>query len=345
MNDNDEHNWTFPAKIALATAVVVLVLLVVYAPQALLLIFAGVVFGVFLRRLGGLVARLTGFPAGASLALVAGVLVLAFIGFFALLGWQAVEQADQLAESLSKAGAGFLDRIKEYPAIRRTIDEMPSPAKAAGRNLLSVSSIRNLLGTPLGFVVNGLFIFFTGVYLAAQPGPYRAGLVRLFPTSRRDDVRRTLDNVEHALWWWTLGQMSSMALTGLLTGIALSILGIPLAWVLGVLTGLLVFIPNVGAVLAVIPPTLLAFQQGGWMPLYVVLVYIGVQLVESYVLTPLIQERGVKILPAVVLSAQLLAGVLVGIIGVALATPLVVAGIVVVRDFYIRDVLESGQEE
>ena len=111
------------------------------------------------------------------------------------------------------------------------------------------------------------------------------------------------------------------------------------------IAAVLTFIPNVGPILAAVPAMLLALADSPMKVLYVVALYTGIQTVESYLVTPLIQRRTVSIPPALTLSAQILAGVIFGIVGVALATPLAVAALVLVHELYVRDVLEGGAPE
>jgi predicted PurR-regulated permease PerM len=130
-----------------------------------------------------------------------------------------------------------------------------------------------------------------------------------------------------------------MLAIGILTWIGLSILGVPLALTLGILTALLTFIPNIGPVLSVIPAALLAFSQDPIKAIYVVLLYIGVQVIESNLITPWIERQTIKLPPALTISMQLILSIFVGGLGLVLATPLVAAGIVLVQMLYIEDIL------
>jgi predicted PurR-regulated permease PerM len=123
------------------------------------------------------------------------------------------------------------------------------------------------------------------------------------------------------------------------------LLGIPLAFSLGVLASLLTFIPNIGPVLAALPALLLAFVDSPTRALYVALLYLGVQAVESYGITPFIERETVSLPPAVTLATQLALGLLAGFAGVIVAAPLAAVGVVLVQTFYIQDVLGDGRQE
>ena len=139
---------------------------------------------------------------------------------------------------------------------------------------------------------------------------------------------------------WLAAQLISMTVVGVLTGIGLLLIGMPLAFILGIIAGLLAFIPNIGPVLAVAPALLLAFGEGPSMLLWVAAVYLSVQTLESYVITPLVQQERVDLSPALVIAAQLLFGVLFGLLGLALAMPLVAVGRMLIKELYVHDYLE-----
>ncbi|MCA9199165.1 MAG: AI-2E family transporter, partial [Planctomycetales bacterium] len=122
------------------------------------------------------------------------------------------------------------------------------------------------------------------------------------------------------------------------------LLGVPLAPVLGVLTGLLTFIPNVGAVIALVLSMLMAMSQGMATVAWVVALYAVLQLLESNVITPLIQQHQTPVPPPLLLMSQLLMGVMSGFLGVMVATPLLAAALIFIREVYIKDYLEQSEE-
>jgi predicted PurR-regulated permease PerM len=135
-----------------------------------------------------------------------------------------------------------------------------------------------------------------------------------------------------------------MTVVALLTVLGLWALGIPLALTLGLFAGLIKFIPNFGPILSALPPVLLALLSGPRQALWVVLLYLGIQTLESYVITPLVQQKVVSLPPVLVISAQLLAGSLFGFAGLALATPLLAVAMVLARTLYLEDVLGEAPD-
>jgi predicted PurR-regulated permease PerM len=130
-----------------------------------------------------------------------------------------------------------------------------------------------------------------------------------------------------------------MAFVGIVTGIGLALLGMPMALTFGILAGLLDFVPNFGPLLAALPVVLLALVQSPTQALWVVLLYVGVQTLEAYLISPLVERRTASVEPAAIIGSQLLAAVLLGGPGVVLATPIAAVTLVLVRMLYLEDVL------
>ena len=208
----------------------------------------------------------------------------------------------------------------------------------------AVSVVGGVFKTTFGLVVNSLLIFFVGLFLAVSPGSYRDGVVRLFPRPRRERTREIMNEMGDTLWRWLIGRFGSMLVTGIGAGTLLAILGVPMAMSLGVVTALLTFIPNIGAAVALMLSVLFALPQGMTVVLVVVLGYLALQLIESYVVTPLIQQRQVSLPPALLISFQAIMGVLFGFLGAAVASPILAAAKVGIEQAYIKDALENGED-
>jgi len=127
-----------------------------------------------------------------------------------------------------------------------------------------------------------------------------------------------------------------MAVVGVITAIGLLIIGAPMAISLSLLAALLTFVPYVGAVVSAVPAVLLAFTKGSDTAFYVILVYLIAHVVEGYIVVPLIQHRMVYLPPAMILATQFLMELCVGILGVTLATPLMVVTMVPIKNLYFK---------
>jgi predicted PurR-regulated permease PerM len=164
-------------------------------------------------------------------------------------------------------------------------------------------------------------------------------LIKIFPAARRERIGEVVDEIGKTLSWWLVGKFFSMLIIGILTTFGLWILGIPLALTLGIITALFAFIPNFGPIIAVLPAVLFALAESPTKALYVLGLYLGIEMIESYLITPLMQRKMVSLPPVLTIFFQIFLGVLVGGLGLILATPLLAVLIVLVKMLYIEDVL------
>jgi predicted PurR-regulated permease PerM len=146
------------------------------------------------------------------------------------------------------------------------------------------------------------------------------------------------------LRWWLVGQMIAMAAVGTITITGLLLVGAPMAISLGVLAMLLTFVPYIGAIASAVPAILLALTHSQHMALYVVLVFLVAHFVEGYILVPLIQHKLVYLPPAMILVMQFLMQLFAGVIGVTLATPLMVVGMVLIKKLYFKQEWDEVEE-
>ena len=309
----------------------------------LLLIFAGILLAAVLDAAVMALGKVLPVPRAARLTLVSAltlalVVIALFWGGFSLFGQAremgdaAIGQARQLAELLSKYGIDL--PLPEGERLTLT-DVLPSPDLLFGH-------ARNAFGITVGLAANTLVLIFLGLFFAADPAGYRDGFVMLVPPARRKRVREVLTEAGMALRWWLVGQLAMMALVAVSIGAMLALVGIPNAILLGVVTGLLNFIPFLGPILAAVPVFLAAVPEGLSTLLIVVVLFTVIQSVEGSVIGPLVQQRAVHLPPAWSLAALLIAGVLFGAIGVALATPLLAVLRVLLIRLYVEDLLEKG---
>jgi predicted PurR-regulated permease PerM len=320
-------------------AALVLAVLLWAAPDMFLLGFAGVLLALFLRGLADALARWTSLSPGWALFVVGIALITLVVGAGWWLAPDVADQVDELRLSLPRSVEQLDERLSRYGWGRQVQQEMPGPAELLPDRSDLFARITGVFSTTLGIVANVVIVLFLGLYLAVEPSTYRHGLVRLVPPSGRARAGEVLDAVASALRWWLIGKVASMMVIGVLTYIGLLLLGIPLALTLALLAALLTFIPNLGPILSAVPAVLLGLLQGPVTAASVVGLYVTIQTVESYVLTPLVQRRTVSLPPGLTIVAQVLLGVLLGGLGLALATPLTAALLVLVKLLYVEDVL------
>jgi predicted PurR-regulated permease PerM len=198
-----------------------------------------------------------------------------------------------------------------------------------------------VLGTATSFLTNALIILFLGILFAFDPSIYRESLVLLVKKSYRPRTRAVLDEMGNVLRLWFIGQVIRIVLMTLCVWVALYLIGLPGPFILGLQAGLSNFIPYLGPIIAAIPIALVAMPLGGSVLIWAVIVYTVIQSIEGYVIGPLIQRQAVATPPAWTLVAILLLGALFGVMGIALAMPLVAIGRVAVIRFYVEDYLDD----
>ncbi|WP_372615383.1 AI-2E family transporter, partial [Aquicoccus sp.] len=161
--------------------------------------------------------------------------------------------------------------------------------------------------------------------------------------SLRPRASEVMDEVANTIRNWLVAMLIAMALVGALTGLGVWMIGVPLPLLLGLIAGLLAFVPNLGPVIAAVPAMLLAVPLGGQAVLLVVLLFVVVQMIESYAVTPFLQQRTVSLPPVLVIGMQLLMGILFGLIGLILATPIAAVAMTVINAIYVHDYLDKEE--
>jgi predicted PurR-regulated permease PerM len=312
--------------------------------DVMLLVFGAVLVAVLLRSLADPIHRLTPLPEGLSL-LAAGLIIVALLtGAGWLFGATITEQIEDLILSLPQSQEEFQARLAHLPLAAEITTQLQSLDFESARS--AAGPIQSILGqvggfamTAAGAVTNLVVVIFAGIYLAISPRAARDGVLSLIPSGPREPVHHAMNVSGNVLRRWLLGQFLSMTIVGVLTGIGVSLIGLPSPVALGLFAALAAFVPIVGPIVSVIPAVMLALQAGPMMVVWTILVYIIVQQVESNLTYPLIQRKAVDLPPALTLFSVLGFGVLFGPLGVIFAAPLLVVLFVMVKILYIRNTL------
>ena len=333
-----------PAAGPLRTIATVVVLVAVLglvwlSLDVLLLVFAATLLAVFLRAVAAPIESRTPLSRGWSLGAAVAALVALFATAATMLSQRLAEQSARLAEELPRAVARATSRLAETPWGHWALTNAPDAESLVPSSRGIMPMTTTLLSGTAGVVTTIAVVLFLGLYLAAQPELYRNGAIRLLPRDRRARIAAVLDEAGGALRWWLVGKLFAMALIGVATTIGLIALGIQAPIALGFIAAVLTFVPNFGPVVAAVPAVLIGLLSGPVTALRVLGLYTAIQLIESYVVTPLVQERTVSLPPGLTITAQLILGAASGILGLALATPLLATGLVLVRRLYVEDVL------
>jgi predicted PurR-regulated permease PerM len=333
----------FANRVLIAVGIVAVSLLTMYLfvvlSRVLLIVFAGVLMAVGLGGGADILERRTRLERPGALTVVITTVALVPFLFSGIVGPPLTGQINDLIVQLPTAVDALRDRLAEQKWAQRLLadpnairDLMPSPKEVMG-------GVTSAFSRTLGVVANVFVILFIGIYGAAAPRPYVSGIVYLTPKRHRARAREVLDALAHALRWWLVGRLTMMSVVGVLTTAGLWIAGIPTPLALGLLAALLSFVPYIGPILSFVPAVLVALMVSLTKVLYVVIVFGIVQTLESYVVTPLVQQRAVSMPPVILITAQIAMGVLAGATGVLLAAPLAIVVIVLLQMLYVEDVL------
>jgi predicted PurR-regulated permease PerM len=331
--------------VGITVLVAITLVLLWQALYVLLLIFGGILLAVLLRAMSDPLSHYTGISEGWSLAIVMVVLVGLMVGAGFLIAPRVAEQMDELTEQLPRAVDRIKERIVHYEWTHRLLKQAPEAEQligdGGGLGMAggAMAQATGLLVTTLEGIIYVVVILFVAIYVAVDPELYLRGIVRLVPVQHRLRAREVLDEIGYTLRWWLIGRLIAMTAVGLLTWIGLAIVGVPLALTLGILAGLLDFIPNIGPWIAAVPGVLLALMESPEKAIYTAIVYAVVQQVESFLITPIIQQKAIHMPPALTITVQVLMGLMAGILGLTLATPLAAALIVLVQMLYVRNTL------
>ncbi len=253
-------------------------------------------------------------------------------------------QASQLTSSLPDALSQLVGRLRE---LARSLgiglsgggDLSPRTLARVGRRLLGGALM--LFSGLASFLTGLIVVLFVPLYLAAMPEAVTGWVVRLFPPERRSTARGLLSEARERLLGWLGGRLFSMFVVGLLSTVALYLIGVPAALFLGVFSGLAAFIPIIGSVAGAVPPLVLAFAGNPLDALWVLVAYGVIQQIESNLLTPLVMQRAISLHPAVVVASVTAASAAFGVLGALLAVPASVVIGLLVEELWFRR-LEEG---
>jgi predicted PurR-regulated permease PerM len=310
----------------------------------LLIIFSGVLLAILLDAAGRLLVRF--LPISRAVATIAMALVTITVLVVGMLpmGPSLVAQGTELGHDLANVAKRIEQWAMSIDAVEESVDKasidilklLPSPMGLLG-------GVSNVLGTTFGALANVVLILAFGVYFALDPKTYTTGAVRLLPIRHRDRAQEVIDEMGLTLRHWLAGKALMMMLIGIVTYIALTLIGVPLALLLAVIAGVTSFVPIIGPAIAGGLMVLVALTESSEMAIWTLGFYLALQTAESYLLMPVIQSKAIDLPAGVVIAAQVLFGILFGGLGVALATPIAAVSAVAVKRFYIEDVL--GDED
>lgn len=226
------------------------------------------------------------------------------------------------------------DTATNVVANTNTTTKNPKANQQSGANGDMGSMFKKFFTSTFGFLGDLYTVFFLGLFLAATPKEYVKGIVSLVPRKGRSKANKVLETMGLNLRSWFKGMTYSVLITFALTAGGLLALGVDQWLILSLLAGLLTFIPNFGPIISLIPAVLVGFLDSAQQALYIGILYFFVQLIESNLITPYIQNKMLSIPAALLLFFQMLMGILGGAWGVVMATPFLVVIMTLVQELY-----------
>ncbi len=339
----------FAARVATVLLITSLFLMVILAlwnsAQVMLLAFAGILLAVILRSAANLVSRWTPIKGRWALSLVLLLSAAGTAGAIWLAAPRVVTEFRELQSNLSASVDNLTGEMKRVPGG----EEVAAKANELQDNMGDGTEIWRRIGGIFSntfSAIAGILIWcIIGLFLAYDPRLYLAGCLRLVPVEKRERCCEVFSAMGKTLQGWLVGQVISMAFLFATTWIMLALLGVPLAFILALLTGILTFVPYIGPLVAVVPILLVALMESPQLALYTGLLYLVIQNVEANILMPLVFQRTVHLPPALSIVGQLILGGLFGVLGFILATPLTAVALVLVQKLYVEDVLADSLED
>jgi predicted PurR-regulated permease PerM len=331
------------------------------------LVFALLIGGYFVYRISGVVLAFlltillsiilsapVNYLARRGIPRTWGVLavVAVLVGMLWLFGLAIVPAVETQSREFAKAFPTLLDealalanQAQRFFGLGTQIGLNPESLSNVGREVLTGSTVSTAAGVGLTVATAlslGVVVFISTIYLVIRPAPWVDGFVSLFPAGWRPRTREVLEAMYHTVQRWFLGQLTAMTFIAVFWAISLSIIGVPFALLIGIFSGLISFIPYLGATISVVIPILLALISDPFTVVWVILAFIIIQQIEGNLLQPIVMSRAVDLHPALVVFAILIMGTLFGLVGVFLAVPLVAALQVLVRELWVPRMDQMG---
>jgi len=297
-------------------------------------------------------------------AIGAPLIVLAFLGvlggFVAWMGPTVREQSTELRTKLPEA----LDKLENWiegqsggvvgtvlgvpasdslarperngtqaPTVQVVTEKEPEGLRARLTSQLSGAGRYSLpvLGSTLAVLAAVLLVLFVTLYVAVDPGLYQRGALRLLPPQNRERAGVVLGAIGATLRKWLVTQFIAMIVIGVVTTGVLLALDVRAAIPLGILAGLLEFVPTLGPILSALPAIAMGFVDSPEKALFVTLAYVAIQFLENHILIPILMKEGLDLAPALTILVQAVMAILFGFLGLLVAVPLLAVIVVCIR--------------
>ncbi len=329
----------FIRKFLIALGLLVLALMLWKLSDVLLLAFGAVLVAIILHAAADALVRYLRVPDRWGLTVAGLIIFVALVGLVALFGTQVRAQFSNVVERLPFAIDNFSKNLG-LGSVSDDISEMMSNASTGGL----AARLAGIGGVILNGLANFFLVVIAGLYIAADPRLYTRGLVKLFPKHQHERVESSLDASGQVLRLWLVSQLFAMTCVAILSTAAYWLIGLPSPIGLGVIAGVMDFIPFLGPILGALPAILIAFSVSGEAALWTMLAVLIIQQIEGNVIQPLVARSMISVPPAMALFAILVGSILFGTLGLIFGFPLAIVTYVLVKKLYVRETLGEKTE-
>lgn len=333
-------------KTSLISFVIIVILtfiaVIYFGFKLLLLIFAALLISLLFEGISDFISKYTKWNKKITLPIsIVGVIgIMVFL--FNIIGSAIILQIEQLVDKIPLVTTKISTFIAKYDWVDDIIPELNT---IQNNTTYILKYTQKLFSSTFGMMGDGYAIIFFALFILLSPKTYKEGIVKLVPNSAKEKTSQILNDLSTNLQTWLKAQFISMLFIFSLTAIGLFFLGIDLWLILALIAGLLSFIPNLGPTLALIPAALVGITINPMTALYIIAIFLIVQALESAILAPYIQKNMLSLAPVLVLFAQLFLGGFAGIMGILLATPILIVIVHLIDEIYIKGMLKKNKEE
>jgi predicted PurR-regulated permease PerM len=310
---------------------IILILLFKTLFSVILLALAGILLAVYFRGFANMLHRTLHWPNKLCIFLSVFINIILVAGFFWFVGARLQQQISELSDTLPQT----IQHAKEQIGQTKTGTKVLAYINNSVKSIKTESFAKHFFSSSFGVLSDLYIVLLFGIFFTADPLLYKKGVIHLLPEKAKEKGDQLLDELNTVLKKWLKAQIIGFFFIAIFTGIGLWIVGMPLILTLALIAGILNFIPNFGPLIALIPAVLLALMQGFSTAIIVASIYTGVQIIQSAVTQPIIQQKMVSLPPALTIFAQVAFGMLAGFWGVLLATPIVVIILKIVNSLYV----------
>lgn len=324
------------------------------------LAFIGVLFGVTLSAAADVAERRLRIPRAVAAPIILVLVLASIVGLTSLAAPQVASQVQDVRSQMPQvvgkvrgwvqAQAGGVSKMladttgKTAKTAKTEKTEPPAKDSATSPSLpTSPSSIGHaffaVFSSTLSALAGVILIIFITLFVAVDPGLYHRGLMHLFPHRHRKRAGEVLSAMAFSMRRWLVTQLIAMIVIGLVTAGALALLGIRGAIALGIIAGLLEFIPFVGPIAAAVPAIAMGLLDSPQKALWVAIVFTVIQQSEGHLLIPLLMKDSLELPPVLTILSQAVMATVFGFLGLLVAVPVLGAGMVAVKLLYVEDVV------